>query len=358
MKMKKFYLSTLIIVLSFFACTVVYGEDDERKWYQVELIIFSNNNSLEAITESWPEKPTVSNVVSLVDLVSNKAAPESEPEPKSETTNNSLPDGINRDAVLFTELGEQNSNPDIDDTQKPTVFVPLPFGIVDKSDYRLTVSAEKLQNSSKYDLLLHISWRQPAFNAKDKSAVYIYDGVNTVIDDMPVETIEELMSIESQIALEENIEGLELQIPENNRLETGLDINNNIEDNGPGTQQYFGTFKLTLSRFLHIDIDMIYRDIIDNGLSQSTDDLQSEMENEVQNNIGNNVALQASFFQEENFDENRISPQDFRLKTSRRVKPDEIHYFDHPKFGFITMVTRYTPPEPEEEEPTMRPFIP
>ena len=40
----------------------------------------------------------------------------------------------------------------------------------------------------------------------------------------------------------------------------------------------------------------------------------------------------------------------FRLREKRRVRSRELHYFDHPRFGMIAMVTPYDAPE-EEPEP-------
>ncbi len=36
----------------------------------------------------------------------------------------------------------------------------------------------------------------------------------------------------------------------------------------------------------------------------------------------------------------------FRLTESRRMRGKELHYFDHPRFGVLAVITPYTPPEP------------
>jgi hypothetical protein len=35
---------------------------------------------------------------------------------------------------------------------------------------------------------------------------------------------------------------------------------------------------------------------------------------------------------------------EFRLQQRRRMRSKELHYFDHPKFGVIALITPYTPP--------------
>ena len=35
---------------------------------------------------------------------------------------------------------------------------------------------------------------------------------------------------------------------------------------------------------------------------------------------------------------------EIRLKERRRMRSKELHYFDHPRFGVIALITPYTPP--------------
>ena len=37
---------------------------------------------------------------------------------------------------------------------------------------------------------------------------------------------------------------------------------------------------------------------------------------------------------------------EFRMTQHRRMRSKELHYFDHPKFGVIALITPYVPPEP------------
>jgi len=37
---------------------------------------------------------------------------------------------------------------------------------------------------------------------------------------------------------------------------------------------------------------------------------------------------------------------EFRMNQHRRMRSKELHYFDHPKFGVIALITPYVPPEP------------
>ena len=299
--MNKISTTFLIIFVSILISSPVFAEEDEPRWYQIELILFSNKLAEESITENWPEFPGTGSTKNIIELVL----------PGSD--NAQISPGGKTKVARKAESNRRN------DSISDELALVLPFSVVDKDQYRLTVSAQKLERSSKYNLLLHISWRQPAFRSSDNSAIYLHDGLNEINKKPP--TNEETITNPS----------------------------------GPEPERFFGTFKLTLSRFLHIDIDMIYRDLI----KKHTGILATETEITGSESINNDPELQAQVNQDIYIDESTTyDARDFRLKTSRRVKPDEIHYFDHPLFGVITMVTRYELPKPEEEESPMQPFIP
>ncbi|MEE8389055.1 MAG: CsiV family protein [Acidiferrobacterales bacterium] len=68
-----------------------------------------------------------------------------------------------------------------------------------------------------------------------------------------------------------------------------------------------GTIKFFVSRFLHVDLNLIFQQKISNSffLAGNTDDLQ------------------------------RIA---YQLRERRRIRSNEVQYFDHPKFGVLVLV--------------------
>ena len=68
-----------------------------------------------------------------------------------------------------------------------------------------------------------------------------------------------------------------------------------------------GTFKFFMSRFLHVDLNLIYK--------------QKESKSIFQAGNSENAPMMA-----------------FQLRQRRRVKSDQIQYFDHPKFGVLVQV--------------------
>ncbi len=77
-----------------------------------------------------------------------------------------------------------------------------------------------------------------------------------------------------------------------------------------------GTITVSLKRYLHLKTDLAY--INTNG---------------------------SDFFSDEE------APVVFRMTESRRMRSKEIHYFDHPKFGMLALITPYEPPPAPEPEP-------
>ena len=79
-----------------------------------------------------------------------------------------------------------------------------------------------------------------------------------------------------------------------------------------------GVVQLKRGRYLHLDVDLQLLDI----------PLQSPGQ----------------------FQESAALPQAYRLKEKRRIRSSKLHYFDHPRFGMLALVTAVSIPKPVEEE--------
>ena len=80
-----------------------------------------------------------------------------------------------------------------------------------------------------------------------------------------------------------------------------------------------GTVVFYLSRFLHVDVKMLLKDM--NGADRAG----SAEGNNVPENAGKTAA------------ENILMA--YRIDESRRIRSKEINYFDHPKFGVLVQIT-------------------
>lgn len=145
--------------------------------------------------------------------------------------------------------------------KKPALKVgPEPFELLDEKALRLAGTFRSLRRSAAYETLLHVGWLQPG--TVKNGSVYISAGS-----------------------------------AENKTLE--------------------GTVQVSLSRFLHLAVDLLLR-------TPAPDALPAAQTVE--------VAAPAA------------SATSFRLTESRRMRSQELHYFDHPRFGVIAQITPYHPP--------------
>lgn len=79
-----------------------------------------------------------------------------------------------------------------------------------------------------------------------------------------------------------------------------------------------GVVELTVLRYLHLDVDLLFR--------------------------GQPVAAADSIGDFFGVAPTKPEIPIYRLQESRRMRSGELHYFDHPMFGVIAMVTPYNPP--------------
>lgn len=127
------------------------------------------------------------------------------------------------------------------------------FQAVDPSRYRLQGEWNRLHNSSEYTPLLHTAWLQPGLPREQSVGVILEVGAPSP-------------------AL-------------------------------GGAKPLSGVVKVGLSRYLHLDVNLLYRKPLATTM------------------------------------EDGASYETFQLSESRRMRSKEIHYLDHPMFGVIALIT-------------------
>ena len=381
----------LIIILSISLPQLSFAEDDEPRWYQIELIVFTNNNLQEAASETWPDEPGRPSDKNYTELVS--PIPQPIIEAPIETSDNADGQSIDEQQVIEAQAAKlaeltaataaESNNPENSNTftnqessssDENKEEIVIPFGILNPEDNKLTLSAQKIERSDEYDLLLHVNWRQPVFTSKDKRAVFLHDKLN--------DALKEMLAVTNESIIDPNADPAASSVTDNSYLPQVTDtqtdpfkttetatnypfgrtpdqipVFEDSEENeptGPDAQRFFGAFRLSLSRFLHIDIDLAYRTEINAPQQQ----FQDPMTDVSFDNQPVNTDILINDIDDVILQESKPILKEFRLLESRRIKPDEIHYFDHPAFGVIVMVSRYELPKPKEEESLMQPFLP
>jgi len=162
----------------------------------------------------------------------------------------------------------------------------VPYMILDINRHRLNGVNRVLKLSSEYRPLLHLSWQQPA--AKRRQSRYVHIQKIDGEDSIPITD----PTIQNELAEEpEFLEDL---------ITTEKVIN--------------GSIRIRSGFFLHADIDLSYFKTLP-----------------VENKI-----IRTS---EESF-QNSFDKSVIKLKETRKIKLNEIHYFDHPMYGVILQVSR------------------
>jgi hypothetical protein len=181
-------------------------------------------------------------------------------------------------------LEEKNKDvPNISNSQ-------IPYGMLSEDNNRLEGIYRVLRLSREYRPLYHVSWQQPGLSDKQAKPIHIQS-----------ENFENLFELTIPTLMVSDSMPIELYEP------TKLIVD--------------GTLQIRSSLYLHIDLDFVLfrKPTVDNA------EVHEQLETGLIANRINN-------------------PADYvRLTESRRIKLNELHYYDHPLFGVIVQVSRYEP---------------
>lgn len=339
---------SLTLFLPFYAIAA----DDEPRWYQVEIIVFSQNDPAAKINEHWPSSPGTPDMQNAAEILSPNEIPKPEPVTEEET------------APLLQD--------------RPINYVEL----APDEALQLTELAEKIAASDDLYLLNHLAWRQSIEQNKIPMPVAVTDTkLEFKLPDPPTtDESEEIINnelppgdqvTEADVETQKSLDGpspeellMQALLAEEKQLQ-GAESDEIVQDNftdevdapvmgsvldtipvtldGPPENIFYGTITLKWSRFLHLMVDLNYRANeapVDEKEEDSFTLLGSNDETDETALEGENGPILSSLQQK---------IYDYRLKDSRRIRTSRIYYFDHPIFGVIAQVSPYEPPPPIEE---------
>ena len=149
-----------------------------------------------------------------------------------------------------------------------------------EDEYILNNVAEKLKRSSRYRILKHIAWRQPAVEKKDSQPISIQAGRDFT-----------------------------QQYPEHAYRQ--IEFSDTSQDNSQNSKviELDGTINIVITRYIHLYSDLVYR-------------LPRTIPNEINDALDRNQVL-----------------VDYSVKSHRRMRSRELHYIDHPLVGIIIEAT-------------------
>ncbi len=165
----------------------------------------------------------------------------------------------------------------------------IPYLQIAEGKLRMDGIHRVLKLSREYRPHMHVSWQQPGLSSAIARAVHIQKFAEP-----------DLITREQNLGQTENNSGVL-----SDEMENKYQVKDLIFD---------GTIRLRSSRFLHVDVDIAY---FPEFLSEQNETINED------NSLF--VQQQADYV---------------RLQESRKIKLNEIHYFDHPFFGVIIRASR------------------
>lgn len=193
-----------------------------------------------------------------------------------------------------------------------------------------------LERSSLYQPLLHTVWEQPGWPATDAQAVRIEIPFEA---NLPVT----LFSENAELAVAEPAAISQVpELPAFMQRET-------IEDTPPA-HLLSGTITIHRARYLHVDIDMIYREYIEVEVVRPLEPTAEEAA------VGSEQVpvwepLDQPMQQPTEVVETVTQLVEMPFQQKRRMRSKERHYIDHPRVGAlieITPIEQETPPDQAE----------
>lgn len=186
---------------------------------------------------------------------------------------------------------EFNRRDNMVELQQATLTELVPYSILDQSRNRLHGIYRYFKLSSDFRPLYHVSWQQEATERREARYVHVQrlDGEQST-SVAKTEELTEVALVEEEPAFIEDIT-----------------MPNRIID---------GSIRIRSGFYLHADIDLSYFTQLPSA----------------------NKVLRSS---EESFT-NGFDKTEIKLKETRKIKLNEIHYFDHPMFGVVLQVSRLT----------------
>lgn len=151
-----------------------------------------------------------------------------------------------------------------------------------------------------------------------------------------------------------------------------LDASHGVHIHGPGTADTVdGIVTLSLGRYLHLDMDLLYRPTSDpaadtgqetagapaagqagSGTDRTTPDTPADDTTPAPTAPGSDRPNAGAGQTPVPMPTEWVSnPGVFRMQQHRRLRSGEVQYFDQPHFGVLALVTPYTPPAPKPKTP-------
>jgi len=323
------------LLLAMGSCAALAAEDNNSRWYQVEVIVFSYADTSKR-HETWRSSGISSDLPFAAELL----YPAEIPTTKVDSNTASTTPALRHVRAIYP----------------------------DKST--LKEEAERIAASPDYHLLVHKGWVQVVDRNIDPTPVVIDDLLpppqitalpdkNQALWELPViagknrslplgaqPSADAEQLLRQALAAEELDEGIVIESAASDPVLDSIPV----VRLGPPVQLVFGTVGIKWSRYLHLMVDITYRRDPklgkNNFLASNTVGMPEFTLSEEE--VLDPPEAPAPIIKDDN--KRGIMPEvvDFRIADSQRLRRNQIYYFDHPLFGVLAKVSNYDPPASEQ----------
>jgi hypothetical protein len=240
------------------------------------------------------------------------------------------------EVILFAQTNEEYRNseswpidytpPDMEnarellpqDKSKRDPARPTAFRLLDPDELKLDADARRIDAAPDLKLMEHFGWRQPGLPKAGALAVRVdqalYDRIKSMNE----------VAAGAQSATEAGVE------------QTDMVTEPQLE----------GTLRLILSRYLHIETDLLFKEPLDEQPA-SNDSQQANVvlfsEPAAAATSGGQTTNQPDLFAMAQENAAQAPYRVYFMHQSRRMRSNEVHYLDQPVFGMVIKVFPYQP---------------
>ncbi len=220
---------------------------------------------------------------------------------------------------------------DLSSPESVSAAAELDFEVLPSSEYRLIDEVARLVESPRYELLMHVAWRQPGLELGEAMPVWIRGG--KIFG-------QEYQSIDSRPGLlgrpqagdtadgdqtvysfdQQSLDSLQQQLREQQGSASHA-----------GLYEFEGKIMVALARYLHTYVDLVLR-----RPRLVADELPSN-------------PIQQQYLETRAADTRILN--NHRLREHRRMRSKNLHYIDSPEFALLVLITPYETSEAVETVP-------
>ncbi len=342
------------LLLLLIAYSAALAADDDLRWYQVEVVIFDRPDlEVGLASEHWPVDPGWPKLAQGVELdpLGEQTAPGAPRYPALDLTLAELNDAVDRLQgkgyrvlahrlwVQPTLAGERPHPALITDPDAPDRYQPLRYLPEYQPEPRPFPDQEAFQAAEA----------ETAPAAAPETAEPL-----AAPEVLPSDTVLELEG--GAIGTLPLVDPQLGQPVEPEALAEGGDALL-VSHLGPPQKRLFGTIRLRRSRYLHLELDLLYRPEPERLAAAWPQPPLTSAETETAPEAPTSPAAPAEADlaeEEEAAAADQLDPwsvNGFRLHQKRRIRSRELHYFDHPLFGVLAQVRPVDgPPRPASDE--------